>query len=483
MSVRALSVDLRVHNMHLRMPFRYGIVTLTALPHLFVTLEAEIDGKRQRGVAADHLPPKWFTKNPSTHFRDDLKDMTDCIRAACRHAQEAGEHETVFDWWGHVYGLQKNWAAATTHPPLLWGFGVSLVERAMIDAFCRSQGTTFAAALHENTIGMRLEDFTPRLDRARPSDLLPAEPLTRVIARHTVGLVDPLTNDDIPPADRVNDGLPQSLEDAIRVYGLKHFKIKLGGDVAADAQRLRRLADLITRLASSDFAFTLDANENFKEVEPFKQLWLSLAADPSLKNFLSRLIFIEQPLHRDVALTPAVKSALTAWPDHPPLIIDESDAELSSLQTALDCGYNGTSHKNCKGVFKSIANACLLESLRRQRPGGTWLMSGEDLSNVGPVALLQDLVVAASLGIESIERNGQHYFKGLSMFPEAVQRKVLAAHPDLFHRRGDVTTLRIDGGALEIDSLLRAPFGIGYELDVSSFTPLDQWHFDSLGLR
>src|SRR5687768_11586261 len=121
MSLRALATDLRVHNMHLRMPFRYGIVTLTALPHLFVTLEAEVDGKRARGIAADHLPPKWFTKNPSTHFRDDLVEMVDCIRAACRHAQEAGAHETVFDWWGHVYGLQKNWAAKA-YPPLLWGF-------------------------------------------------------------------------------------------------------------------------------------------------------------------------------------------------------------------------------------------------------------------------------------------------------------------------------------------------------------------------
>jgi hypothetical protein len=44
------------------MPFRYGIVTLSALPHLFLKVEAEIDGRRQVGIAADHLPPKWFTK-------------------------------------------------------------------------------------------------------------------------------------------------------------------------------------------------------------------------------------------------------------------------------------------------------------------------------------------------------------------------------------------------------------------------------------
>jgi hypothetical protein len=33
------------------------------------------------------------------------------------------------------------------------------------------------------------------------------------------------------------------------------------------------------------------------------------------------------------------------------------------------------------------------------------MMSGEDLCNTGPIALLQDLAVMAALGIESVERN------------------------------------------------------------------------------
>src|SRR5690606_28009392 len=156
-------------------------------------------------------------------------------------------------------------------------------------------------------------------------------PLRRIVARHTVGLVDPLTDADVAPGERVDDGLPQTLEDAIRAYGLKHFKIKLAGDVAQDAQRLRRLADLVVRLAPADFAFTLDANENFKEVEAFRELWQGLSADASLRPFLARLIFVEQPLHRDVALSADVGRALARWPDRPPMIIDESDGDLESL--------------------------------------------------------------------------------------------------------------------------------------------------------
>ena len=59
-------------------------------------------------------------------------------------------------------------------------------------------------------------------------------------------------------------------------------------------------------------------------------------------------------------------------------------------------------------------------------------MSGEDLANVGPVALLNDLTVMSSLGINHVERNGHHYFAGLSVYPKDLQEKICLAHPDLY---------------------------------------------------
>ena len=44
-----------------RMPFRYGIVTMTEVPHVIMRLPFTIDGRTYEGLAADHLPPKWFT--------------------------------------------------------------------------------------------------------------------------------------------------------------------------------------------------------------------------------------------------------------------------------------------------------------------------------------------------------------------------------------------------------------------------------------
>ena len=158
------------------------------------------------------------------------------------------------------------------------------------------------------------------------------------------------------------------------------------------------------------------------------------------------------------------------------MIIDESEADLSSLPRALDLGYAGTSHKNCKGIVKGIANACLLEHRRREDSGRELILSGEDLANVGPVALLQDLTVMAALGIEHVERNGHHYFQGLSMWPEDVQEEVLREHGDLYLRHeGGFVTLRIGGGNLDVGSLVDSPFGPKMLLDAGQYQSLDDW--------
>ena len=482
MTIRVVGTDLHVLNMHARLPFRYGIVTMTALPHLFVRAELEVDGRRSFGLAADGLPPKWFTKNPDTSFRDDLAQMVKVITTACDIARAEPKAPNLFTWWRSLYDHQRAWAGGWGLPGLLSGFGSSLVERAVIDAFCRAENVTFARAVREDRFGIDLGRMHPELEGAKPRDLLPAEPLRTIVARHTVGLTDALTDAEVPEAERVDDGLPQSLEACVRAYGLTHFKIKLWGDVAKDVERVTRVAEVIGRATGGgEYAYTLDGNENFKQVEAFRAFWESLTRDPKLSGFLGRLIFVEQPLHRDVAMGAAAAEAFAAWRDRPPTIIDESDGEIGTSRAALACGYVGTSHKNCKGVFKGLANACLIEHRQRAEPGGRYVLSGEDLCNVGPVALPQDLAALASFGVTHAERNGHHYFRGLSMYPADVQESVLQAHGDLYarHERG-FATLNVQRGAIRVGSVVDAPFGVGFHFDPSRFTPLSHWTFDSL---
>ena len=296
----------------------------------------------------------------------------------------------------------------------------------------------------------------------------------RVIARHTLGLSDPIHEPDIPAEEHLNDGLPQSLGSCIDTYGLKHLKVKISGGQASDIDCLNRLQSLITRQGSETIELSLDGNERFGSMEAFADYWHQLIGRPGLRSFLERVIFIEQPLARDVALSQTVTKHPTIRQATPPIIIDKSDDSLNSASRAIELGYAGTSHKHCKGVFKSVANACMLQGRRLDQPQATWILSGEDLCNQGPISVMQDLGVAARLGISSIERNGHHHCRGLTDHPMSIQQAILEHHPDLYHLSdAGWPTLNIKAGCLEIGSVVNAPLGL-------SFTPsLEDYPFET----
>lgn len=453
-----------------RFPFRYGIASMTEVPHLFVQVRVEVGGKPAVGLASEGLPPKWFTKDPTTTFERDLADMFAVIRHASELAVAVGRHaSSYFDWWREVERNQAMWAAQIRFPMLLAGLGVSLCERAVLDGMARAQGTPLHALVRDNRLGIRLGEVYASLGRAEPRDLLPPTPLARVSLRHTLGLTDALTPADLPDAERVSDGLPQDLEGCIQAYGLRCFKVKLTGQSDRDLPRLGALQALLQRRVRGDCLVTLDANENFKDFGAFEEFWRRVQSDHGLAWLLKQVALIEQPVHRDHALDEQAASVLQKWRDHPPLVIDESDGALDDLPRALGLGYAGASHKNCKGILKGIAHACLLE--HRRRSGRLALLTGEDLCNLGPVALLQDLAVMAFLGVPHVERNGHHYFRGLTPWPDEWQEITRSLHPDLYIRDPNgVVRLNVVDGEVHLDTLNAAPFGLAPRLDPSRFS-------------
>jgi len=472
--ISLLSAELFRLELHARIPFRYGIATLTDVPHLILRATFDLNGRAESGVAADSLPPKWFTKDPARALADEIDEMLRVIRAAVRHARGV-RAATPFAFWRELYGAQSAWAATEGLPPLLAHFGTSFVERVLVHAVCRARRAGLATVLHENLLGIDLGAVHRPLAGSAPRDWLPAAPPPQVFARHTVGLADAIVATDLAPGERVDDGLPQTLQECIRFYGLRHFKIKINGDAPRDRARLERMAAVLAaECGGEDFAFSLDGNEAFHTSSSFAEYFRELRARPSLAALWPHLLYIEQPWHRNVALAPAMADLARAWPERPPVIIDESDAEIASLPTALALGYAGTSHKNCKGVFKGIANACLIAQRRAARQPA--VLSGEDLCSVGPISPIQDLAVQAALGVTSVERNGHHYFAGLAQFPTALQQHALAQHPDLYvrHDAGRSTGLtgawpRLDirDGQLAMGSVNAAPFGVPGEPDFS----------------
>jgi len=462
-------VEFFVRHTRTRFPFRYGIASMTEVPHLFVRTRVTVGGNSSFGLTSEGLPPKWFTKNPSTTFEQDLPEMLEVIRhAAGLSEQIARVPVSFFDFWRELCRQQTVWAQSRSLAPLLANLGVSLVERAVLDGLCRMAGRPLHRLIAGNQLGLRLGEIYADLGEAQPRDLLPAVPLNSCFVRHTVGLGDALLPADISANERVEDGLPQDLENSIRAYGLRYFKVKLFADAERDLARLRELSGLLERETGGDYFVTLDGNENFKSFAAFREFWERAAADPGLRALWQRILVVEQPVHRDHALSDDAGAALRAWLDRPPLIIDESEAEIGDLPRALSLGYAGTSHKNCKGIVKGIANACLLE--KRRRTGKPVALTGEDLCNLGPVALLQDLALMALLGIEHVERNGHHYFRGLSLWPDDWQADILAAHGDLYARHAEgFARLQIRAGRLELGSANASPFGVQPLLDPTRF--------------
>ena len=474
-AVRVEGAEFFVRMLRTRLPFRYGITEMTEVPHLWVRARVRVGGRAVVGYAGDHLPPKWFTKNPGTSFEEDLAGMRRSIGAAFGSAVEAGQAESVFALWQRVYEGQHRWAAGIGMEALLAGFGVSLVERVCIDAVCRDSGRPFGTVLREGGLGLRVEEVHPVLAGVRLGDFLPEKPVRSMFVRHTVGMGDRLRGGGGDP------GRPVSLESNVERYGLSFFKVKLGGNPEPDLDRVREVWEVVRGAVVSrkEGGLSLDGNESYRSVAEFRGFWEGVKAlDPELSR---RVLWVEQPFGRGSALSEETRSGLRAWPDRPGMIIDESDGAVGDLPRALECGYSGVSHKNCKGVFRSVANAALLELFRREGALRRPVLSAEDLCTVGPYALLQDLAVASTLGVRHIERNGHHYFPGLAPFPDSMQRGIEQLHPDLFGRENTpYPALRVVGGRVSVESVVEAPFGTGYQPDCEALAGfrLEDWPAD-----
>jgi L-alanine-DL-glutamate epimerase-like enolase superfamily enzyme len=476
MTIAVTQTAFHVIDLETRLPFHFGNVEITEIPKVFLRAEVNVDGESQVGVAMGGLIPSWFYKDPEMRLQAGYRNMVAAFRSAADIATNLDPEPTAFAFWRSLYDRQREWADGTDHPPLLWSYGVSLVEQALLDAVCRAKDVSFASAVRKNLLGIDLGSVYDELAPYEPADLLPAEPSRTTAIRHTVGLGDPLTDADVT-GERPDDDLPLTLAEYVREDGVTYFKIKLTADRGTDAVRLARIADVLADLDVEEYRCTVDANEGYGSAEEFRRQWEDLQSDSDCADVFNHLAYVEQPLPRDEALTPETRDVFTSWKDAPPIIIDESDARIDSAGAALSHGYAGTSHKNCKGALKGIINACLVAHRNRNDDDDRkYVISAEDLTTGGPVELLQDFAVAATIGVNHVERNGHHYFRGLDAFPDEIQRTVLSAHGDLYRRHEeDFATLRIADGALDLSTTVNAPFGVAPLFDTRQFQPLEEW--------
>ena len=287
----------------------------------------------------------------------------------------------------------KKRPADAVQNPLLTSFGVSLVERAVMDALARQAGLSFARAVRTNLYQIRPGEIHEELEGLQPADWLPPEPAQSIFVRHTIGFGDPITNADIPAGEQLNDGFPQSLEEYIVQSGVRRFKLKISPDVNHTRYRILRVAELCQKHLGADYLVTLDANELFQSVQQLEELVAALRATPQLGVFVKNILAVEQPLARHVALAPHHADAIRRLSDWRPVIIDESDATLDGYARAKQVRLSRRHEQELQGAGKKplerrpyLAGEPPRSDLRlsHDRRGSGLPWRGADASRLGP---------------------------------------------------------------------------------------------------
>jgi len=462
-------VDLYERPVHLRLPFRFGVVTLTHCPQAFVRARIVLpDGRSAWGAAAELMAPKWFDKNLALSNEDNFDQLRLSLQLA-RQAYTAspGESASAFGHFARHYAPLIAAGAGHELNPLVACYGPALLDRALLDGLCRAHGLSFYEAVRRNAVGIdaRLSadlagfDFERLLAALAPSD--------SIALRHTVGLVDPVTAADVEHP--VDDGLPQTLADVVQRTGCRHYKLKVSGQAEADLDRLSRIAAVLAPVQG--LVVTLDGNEQFADAAAAAGFWQRVRSAPQLRQLVDATLYIEQPLARAVALDTGIDELAAMQP----VLIDESDSTLDAFERALARGYTGVSSKQCKGIYRSLLNAARCHARNQNAGRPRCFMSAEDLTTQAGLAVQQDLALVNLIGLGHVERNGHHYVNGFAGqgAGQAEGQAFLRAQPGLYEGAGDGNVrLKVQAGRLDLRSLSAPGFASGAHPDWSGMAPL-----------
>jgi hypothetical protein len=433
-------------------PFRFGAITISATPQAFVLVEIDVEGKgRAVGASAEFLVPKWFDKRPQLSPAQTVEGLRHSLLIARELYLSHREYDTAFGLHAACIARQAKLCAKEDIPPLAAAYGPAEIDKAVLDALLRAASTNFFDGMAQNIAGIDARLSRDLANGDIEKFLAGRRRLDRVAIRHTVGLDDTIEGEG---------GVADQKENA----GARYFKLKLNGDPAHDADRLIRIGNELARLPYG-YKVTVDANEQYADLGALATLVGRLDRDSALQPIASNLLYIEQPMPRDITR----KSPLGTLASRD-FIIDEADDSYDAFLAARALGYRGISSKSCKGLYKSVINAT--RAAKWSAEGARYFIAGEDLTCQVGLAVQQDLALGALIGITHAERNGHHYVDGFAETPAAEAERFLAAHPDLYQRSGGKVRLAIHDGDLLTGSLTAPGFASAVHPDWPTIAPL-----------
>jgi hypothetical protein len=435
-------------------PFRFGAVVINATPQMFVRVEIEVEGKGiSRGASAELLVPKWFDKRPHLSPEQTVEALRRSLVIARGLYLAGSGFDTAFGLHASCIAAQVEACTKEDIPPLAAAYGPAEIDKAVLDALLRCVGLSFFDGMPKNIAGIDARLSPDLRDDDIGQFLGGRRRLERVAVRHTVGLDDQVEG---------KGGVADPHENA----GARYFKLKLNGDPEHDAARLIRIGDELANLPH-DYRVTLDANEQYADLAALGALADRLDRDSALKPIAAKLLYIEQPMPRDITRQSPLGSLARRN-----LIIDEADDCYDAFPHARALGYRGISSKSCKGIYKSIVNAT--RAAKWSRGDEKFFVTGEDLTCQAGLCVQQDLALGALIGVTHAERNGHHYVDGFAETPATEAQAFLDAHPDLYASDGNKVRLAIHDGDLLTGSLTSPGFATGVHPNWSALSPSEQ---------
>jgi L-alanine-DL-glutamate epimerase-like enolase superfamily enzyme len=412
--IRIVEVRHGFEEFRYRMPYQFGGRTVDRVTILNVDCRVRTDdGKESWGFGSMTLGNAWAF--PAASHEDGLgamKALADELRGVTARCDESGHPIDLFralepEYLRTASAVSRARSLATPIPKLCMLVVASAFDAAIHDAY----GKAFGLSSYD-TYGQRFmtrdlsHDLGPQFKGAFLDRYVPSAPRATTPVFHSVGASDPLDASDV--RTRIDDGLPNTLEEWIPRDGLIRFKIKLnGGNLDADITRILRIDRIVTRIQTerkvADWKYLLDFNEGCPNVGYLLEC-LRKVREATPSGF-DRILYIEQPTARDLQKDRA--NVMHEAAKLRPVVIDESLTDLEALLLAREMGYTGVALKACKGQSQAMLMAAAAQKF------GMFLCV-QDLTCPG-ASLIHSAGIAARVpGNAGIEANARQFVPSAS---------------------------------------------------------------------
>ena len=412
--IRIAEVSHRFEEFRYRAPYQFGGRTVDRVTILNVDVRVRTAaGKDSWGFGSLTLGNAWaFPAAPHDTGLDAMKTLAGELRAATAACDESGHPIDLFralepEYLRRADRVSRAQTLPAPIPKLCTLVVASAFDAAIHDAYGKAFGVssydTYSAKFMTRDLSHDLgSPFKGEyLDR-----YVPSAPRATTPVFHSVGASDPLEAADVKT--RLDDGLPNTLEEWIPRDGLIRFKIKLnGGNLDADVDRILRIDRLVTRVLAErkvdDWKYLLDFNEGCPNVGYLLDC-LRRVREATPAGF-DRILYIEQPTARDLKKDRA--NVMHEAAKLRPVVIDESLTDLETLLLAREMGYTGVALKACKGQSHAMLMAAAAQKF------GMFLCV-QDLTCPG-ASLIHSAGIAARVpGNAGIEANARQFVPAAS---------------------------------------------------------------------